>query len=275
VSQSTVQLDSRRHCEEPNSFFCRASLLLMVVVLVQCAGIRAQSTEGQTIIVKDASQLPQHVYRINGSLKDLLASQAGFTLLADQVRTDIEADLKIHEIRDKSEVRRLLAVLASIYLLSDRDDLAMSAVLRVRELQSNEVDRLVSGIAMEAVLVARSVSTPGTEVYREAYRRELSNRLSALPYPMMIDNIEELRKDTDIYTRNVIQAIVDQSLQPLVTATGEIGSDVAQQVMTVVTCLISNSSERCFQRGVSNQSRQQQRQATERVLCLHGHKPAA
>jgi hypothetical protein len=238
-------------------FLHRGLLYFIIVLLIQCAGIMAQNSDDKMKIVENASELPQHVYRVNGSLKDLLVSQQDFRLLMNEVKNDIEADLRVYQINDKAENRRLLALLSSIYLLTGKDDLVMPTLSRIREMQTNEVERQISGIPMEAVLAAQRVSESDTERYLESYRHELLNLLRNLPYPMMTEKIKEMRRDTDIYTKNIVFAIVDQSLQPLVPASGEIGSDIAQQLVTIhyllnITIPLNDISREVYQTILNN-----------------------
>jgi hypothetical protein len=210
-------------------FMLMVSMLLLGLIHGVAGG---DSGDTSKTVVDNASQLPSHTYTVTSKLIDLVVSTDELNVLASQVRADIESDLGEYDIRDKSEVRRLMAILTDICILTGDHETALAVVDQARCLQNSEAGRLMSGVITESIIAARRVAAAGSTEYLETYHTELERHLTPLPVAVVEGRLREIISDANVYTENLVMAIVEQALQPQVDATELISSDVAQQLIS-------------------------------------------
>ena len=201
---------------------------LLAFLIASAITLRAQDK----IPVATADELPRHSYRISGSASDVVKSAEQFSVLARQVRADIENDLRKYEIRDRAEVRRLLGVLMNLDMLAGDHDAALQRVARIRELQTETAARLMTGLSVEAIVAARRACGTDEARFRAAFREELLRRLRALPWNAVESRIKAAKAEADTLTENVLWGVVQQGLDPIVAQSEEIDANVAQQIVT-------------------------------------------
>ena len=202
-----------------------------VCLLLAASAAGLAVAQGKTP-VKNADDLPRHTYKISGTATELLKSDEQFAALAKQVRTDIEADLAKYDIEDAPTLQRLHNVLLSLDMLEGRYDAVLKGVTLLRDLETKESKKLTTGLVAEAFVAAREKAGTDDAKFRAALRDGLLQKLRALPWDVVGDDIKQRKGQTEIIAEPLLMGMVQSSLDPVVAKTeGEISADIAQSLV--------------------------------------------
>jgi len=207
------------------SFLLRLSAVFLIAFAPQSDKIRIDSLE----------DLPRHSYKIQGKIADLVTSPSAFAPFAAELRENIEGDIAKYDISDRATLRRRIATLVYLDMFEGDYDAALAGIRRRRELQDKPASRLTTGLFEEPAVAALRAAggNPGDPVYPATFRRELQAKVDSLPWDTVKDEVEQLKGVLELFGENVIMGLIETQMQPGVDKTGEVGDELAMQLVNI------------------------------------------
>jgi subtilisin family serine protease len=209
---------------------------IALTVLASSATLPAAAQAADTrIVVKTADDLPRHRYHITGKAVDFLNDKPRFDALVAEVRKNKLADLAKYRIEDKATLTGDYAVLSQIAALNGDLATALEYSDKSAPLLDKEEDRLLHGVALRARIAALKVAGSESDPrFAAAYRQELLQRTSALPYAPIKDYLISVRNQARVITPALLEASVGNSLDPILAANnGDVQDEVAEGLVQV------------------------------------------
>ncbi len=161
--------------------------------------------------IERADQLPPRAYRIDGKPSALLTDARAADALAKALRADLEADLRDLDIEDKATLRDYYASLANFALLEGRLDDAVALADKVRDLQEKPALKLLSGLALRALVAARRAPAGArSETFAATYRQQVA----ALPYEQVQAELKAQKASLEILSSSLLVGAAEQRLDP-------------------------------------------------------------
>ncbi|MCB1184103.1 S8 family serine peptidase [bacterium] len=213
-------------------------LALAILLLGACAGPDNAGVEtapavpappAAKIPVASLDELPVHTYPLQGTLEEMMADPAVMAALRGAVRADLEADMATYAIEDVATLQGMHQGLVTIALADGDDAAALRHLDAVRELEDKEAARLMNGLVARADMAARAglPADATADQVAAAYEAELRERVFALPYDVVEDDIKSGKARAEYLSENLLRGIVQSRLQPTATAMGELNRDLA------------------------------------------------
>lgn len=200
-----------------------AALLLLSVPAPGAAGIP----------VLKADDLPRHTYRIEGTATDLVRSDEKFAAFAQEVRSNLEADLEAYDIRDATALEGIQSTLLALDLMDGLYDRAETRVAILKELEEKEALRLTIGLGAESrIAAARAVGTDDFDRFRNAYREEYRRRVTALPWDEVQDVLQGLKSQFEMASEGLLLGVLQERVEPVVAESGEVGDAYAATLVS-------------------------------------------
>ena len=214
-------------------WFRRATLGSAFLVFLALTGCATSAAPKQKIKIASLNDLPRHAYKIDGSVTDLLKSDAAFAKFAKQVRVDLESDLDTYEIDDAPTLQGMYSTLMSLDLIDGRYDDALKRSDRIRDLETKQAAKLMAGVGTRAYVAAArethaDVSAPA---FQAAFQKHLAAEVKNLPWDVIQDEIKTGKGAADIISENYIFGIVKGQMDPVVAKAGEVSADLASNVV--------------------------------------------
>ena len=187
---------------------------------------------------RNSTTFPDTPTTSHTNLVELVTSETARRPLFRQVRRDIENDLASYEIDDHTTLQRLLGTLANLDMIEAKYDDALARFSRLRQLEEKPARRFTSGMIGEAYIAAtrETHGQPG-DAFRQSFRQNLENRVSALPWDTVQDQIEQMKGQLEIISRELIMGIIENQIQPAVVSTGQMSSDFAARIIEFTSIL--------------------------------------
>jgi len=210
----------------------RAAAAITLLALVAATAVAAK------LPVRTLDDLPRHTYEVAGTVSALLRDDAAFDAFAAKVGADVAADLEAYDIADPATLQRMHGVQLTLALMARDDDRVLALVETVRALEDKEASRLTSGLTAVAMVRARRDTGGDSDVksgaaYQAAFRSRLREQVAALPWDLVRDRIVQQRGRTEILSENLVLGMVQAQLDPVVAASGALGSELAAQVVNL------------------------------------------
>ena len=182
--------------------------------------------------VTRAADLPVFTYRIDGTVEDVLQSDAKFHRLALEIRKNIESTLEKYDIEDKGTLRGLITTLATLDVLEGRDEEALRLFDQARSLQEKPAAKLLTGMASRAIINARaSNKDPNSAEYRQAIYHSIQQALSGMPYEVVANDVKQQKAGMETLSRNVMIGGIQAAMDPTVKKNnGVLSSDMAHSI---------------------------------------------
>jgi subtilisin family serine protease len=199
--------------------------------------LSSQVLASERPVIEKKDDLPRHTYSVDLAVNELYqaANRDKLLELAVAVERDVRADLATYDIRDDNTVQGFYSVLGTIAVLQGRWGDYLELLDNRRALEPKEANRLTMGLYGEAL--ARAHLGAADDMQAEL-RRLIRARLDALPYPVVSDNLKQLKGSTEILTRAFVLGNLDSSYQPIIDKTGgEISYDIASSLVGVTFTL--------------------------------------
>ena len=177
------------------------------------------------IVIEKADDLPRHTYTIDTTAVELVQDEAAVKALAAEVRADLESDLATYEIPDKTTMRGYYGSLRTIAFIEGRNDDYMDLLEKQRAMDEKESSKLMTGNVTKALLAAEA---SGEKDLNDAYEREFSEIINALPYDVVQDDVKQSKASAEIVSENLIIGRIQSALQPMLDESGgEMSKDIA------------------------------------------------
>ena len=191
--------------------------------------VAAPAAPAKPLITK-LDDLPRHTYPVTGPVADIVTQPDKFEALAQQVRRDTENDLATYDIRDKTTLRSLKGTLLLLDLIENKNDEARQLIGEVRALEDKPAAKLFTGVVSEARLdtMAKTGSSNFADpAFQKAYQAELEQRVAALPWNVVRDEVKSAHGHAQTGNRAIIMGIIASEIQPAVDKTGNLSGDLA------------------------------------------------
>jgi subtilisin family serine protease len=202
------------------------TFLAIAATVLNTSTLRAQTDN--RIVVKTADDLPRHTYKITGKSLDVLNDKTQFNALLDQSLADALADLKKYKIEDPSTLRAYYDFLQTAYSLKGDWNQSLEYTEKARALETKEEEKLMRGVALEARMAA--IKKTGKESglqFDEAFKADLRQRVSKLPYETIKDKLIRVRSMSQIINRELIEQSLATQMDPIIEANkGQVPEEV-------------------------------------------------
>ncbi|UCD19948.1 MAG: S8 family serine peptidase [candidate division WOR-3 bacterium] len=208
---------------------CLTAVLCVLVILQVFA--RAQDEPKKRI--EGVDDLPRHSYKVERTVTELYNDEDAFRSFTKLVRADIENDLAVYEIEDRTTLRGYYDILLVLDVMDGDYENALEKIHRIRELHDKKARRLTSGIVTESVLRTYIEVGPDRMFDKELFVRILSKAVDTLPWDIVQERIEQLKGRMDILSENFILSIIQGQFDPVVESTGYISNDIAERLISL------------------------------------------
>ncbi|MBU0517880.1 S8 family serine peptidase, partial [bacterium] len=202
------------------------AVLIMAMVVLVCS---AKFAAAEKIKIEKADDLPKHSYKIEMKVVDLLADEAAFKQFMNEVKADIEADLKKYEIEDKTTLKGFYANLGTIAFIEGRYQDYLKFLDMRLELEDKESAKLTKGLFTRAYI---NVLKSGAEDTHRAFQKEYKAMVEKLPFETVQSDLESSKGSAEIVSENLILGMVNDVVQPsLDKNNGEMDKDLANSII--------------------------------------------
>ncbi len=185
--------------------------------------------------IENLDDLPRFSYPVEGSVVGVITSDEAFSEFAAKVRSDIEGVLEKYEIDDAATLQGYYSVLARLDLMDGNYKEALARMDQIRNLESKEAGKLMTGLFAKAWVAARDEADPETdfEAFAESFATHLDALASALPWDVVQDEIKEAKGRAEIFSENFVIGVAKSQVDPAVTASGAVSSDLVPTVVAL------------------------------------------
>ena len=192
----------------------------------------ANEAPRERVVIERLDQLPRLSYPVQSPLTEWLEEGEEAVQIRTQVRMDVEARLREFEIRDPSTLRDEINLLRNIAILDGRHHDALAYLKQIRELHEKPADRFVSGLLLETALemYLEGIAREPAEAL-DQYRERLRERLEAMPWEVVQDEIESLSGSLRIYSRNLALGAIQSQYQVVADRSGEVALPLVRALL--------------------------------------------
>lgn len=201
--------------------------LLLFSILV--AAPTAQAGEK----LQSITDLPARSYPVDMAPSAMLGDEAAMDALRTQVREDTEAILEKYDIEDPATLKRFYGVLGNIALYEGRDDDARRWMEKIRDLEDKPAAREMTGLGGLALIAAREAGEPGSPDYVEAYAEYFGERLGAMDWSVIQDEVQSRKGREEMMTDKLLLGLVESNLDPVAARTGELSDEMAEMLLGI------------------------------------------
>lgn len=197
--------------------------------------------------ITSQDQLPRFEYELDGKATDILVDDDAYHALADQVATDLETLITENDIEDATTLQGILSTLMNIDFEKGDYDSALARLQQIRDLEAKPANKLTTGVLLSSIIETRQTDYASDEAYRAAFAKTYREKMNALPYEIVGDNIKGSKGSAEIVTEALLMGLVDSQIQPGLDKTGTVSGDVAQALIsrhTYVDAYIPLQAER-------------------------------
>ena len=182
--------------------------------------------------ISKLDDLPRYTYSTDIKASELLVSENEFSSLSKEVRKDIQNTLSEYEIEDKTTLKGYYATLRNLDLLEGNLESAMQYIQKILLLQEKPADKLMSGIIDLSLIEALQINESGDkEITRDLFNKNLKARVDALPWDVVQDDVEQIKGNYEILSKNVLVGLIQTQIDPSVEKTKNISGDVAARII--------------------------------------------
>ena len=204
-------------------------VILLLAILVAAPAAVADAKKK----IENLDDLPRFSYPVEGSVVGVITSDEVFAEFATKVRADIESVLDEYEIDDAATLQGYYGVLARLDLMDGDYESALARLEQSRELETKEAGKLMTGLFAKAWVAAREEADPDAdfEAFAASFAAHLEASAAALPWNVVQDNIKQAKGRAEIFSENFVVGVAKSQVDPAVTASGEVSSDLVPTVV--------------------------------------------
>ena len=196
-------------------------------LLLSMAALSASAQAPAKPRIEKAADLPRFSYRIDGKLEDVVRQADKFAPVAAAIRRDAESVLAGYEIPDRATLRGLVTQLAVMDFLDGQYDRALARLDEAKALEDKPADKLMSGLRLRAMAAAAKQHALNGEAYRKAVADAVKRDLAAMPFPVIANDVRELKMSAELIGESLILGSVREVMQPILDRGGVLSSDYA------------------------------------------------
>jgi hypothetical protein len=203
-------------------------LKIFAAALLATSVLTAPAFAADKIKLEREADLPRFTYPVKGDLVQFIKDDAAFGAFTGAVGKDLDGVLDRYEIDDKSTLKDLLGRRLLIEFLDGKYDAVLATIEQIRALEDKPADKLVVGLQIGTIAKARLDGLkPGTPEYDTTIGKALSDKLAALPYNVVENEVKEAKVGAELIGETLILGRVREVLQPIVDKSGSLSSDLA------------------------------------------------
>lgn len=183
--------------------------------------------------VRSAADLPTFRFPLSEPPSAFLgADDATFNAFANKVGATVNSVLSDYDITDKAMQRELLGARLDVELLNGDSKDALATMDQIRALEEKPAARLTEGLLLRPLLSAwqQSGSHSGA-AFDQAFQKELSAQLAALPWPVVQDTLKEERSGLELISSDLLLGSAKEDLDPQVAKTGGLDLPSAESLI--------------------------------------------
>ena len=185
------------------------------------------------IKVESVDDLPRFTYEVEGSLVELIQSDQQFAAFATKVGEDVRSVLDGYEIDDATTLKNYHGTLLSLQMIDGEYDAAVKTIQTLRDLEDKPAAKLLTGQLMESwIATVRDHPEVESDAFRSTFEQLYLQRLQALPFEVVQDNVEQAKGGWEIRSENLLLGVLESQLQPAVDKTGSVSGDVADTLIS-------------------------------------------
>jgi subtilisin family serine protease len=217
------------------SLFRPATLLVLGAVLAAVPALAAiaQAAEDKRIPVRTVDDLPRRTYKVQGKALAILSDDKVFMPLLEQIVEDTEEDLEKYRIEDVSTLQSKYDLLSTAASIRGDFKKAIEWSDKSKALETKQAEKLMRGLTLHSRVAALEASKGDSARFAEAFKQELRQRVAALPYETIKDQIINVRAQSKMVTRALVEGSLAAQLDPMLEANRD--SVPAGIVATLVT----------------------------------------
>ena len=182
--------------------------------------------------ITSQDDIPRFEYDLDVKATDILTDPVAYQALADRVQVDLEKLIDENDIQDRSTLQGILSTLMLIDLQKGDHESALKRLGMIRDLEAKPANKLTTGILMESVIAARAKDYASDDAYRAAFAEIYAEKIDALPYEIVGDNIKSAKGSAEIVTDALLIGLIGSQVQPGLDKTGLVSGDVAQALVS-------------------------------------------
>jgi subtilisin family serine protease len=202
----------------------------LALALATCMLTPATAADKQRI--EKEVDLPRFSYVIKEPLEAVVRDKATFARVTEPVGRDIRAILEKYDIADKAARRQFLVSLAQLDFLAGDYDGALAKAEEIRSLEEKPASKLLSGLRLRAMAKAASESGPvNSTAYLEAVGKNIRAELDTLPHDVISNDVKNYKAGAETMGEGRIIGDIRDRLQPPLTKTGTLSSDLAPDLI--------------------------------------------
>ncbi len=189
---------------------------------------------GKPKILK-ADDLPRFTYDLKGSSEEILGNPAALTAVADKISADVQNVINSYDIEDKTALKRLKDTLLAIDVMEGKNDESRALISELRQLEDKPALKDMTGLFLLVRLdvIDETKSTDlASPAFQKLYRKILLDRLDALPWDEVQDEVKESKGGMEGVTKNLIMGGLTSELDPVLEKTG--GKLTTDMVMALI-----------------------------------------
>jgi subtilisin family serine protease len=208
---------------------------LVLAVFVGAAAVAFDASAADKVRVENLDELPRFSYPIDGSVVGIITSDEAFDAFAAKVRSDVEGVLAKYEIDDAATLQGYYSLLSRLDMLDGDYEAALARTEQIGELEAKEAGKLMNGLFTKSWIAAGKEADPDGdfEVFAAAFAARLGERAGALPWDVVQDEIKSAKGRAEMYSENFILGIAKSQVDPAVTASGAVSSDLVSTVVSM------------------------------------------
>jgi subtilisin family serine protease len=204
-------------------------LTLVLILTITFTGFN-QAQDKKKISKLD--DLPRYTYATDIKASVLLVSENEFNSLSTEVRRDIQNTLNEYEIEDKTTLKGYYSTLRNLDMLEGNFESAMQYIQKILLLQEKPSDKLMSGILdLSLIETLQNNESDDEEIIRNLFRKNLKARVDKLPWDVVQDDVEQLKGNYEILSKNVLVGIIQTDIDPSVEKVKNISGDAARRII--------------------------------------------
>lgn len=199
----------------------------VIAILLSATFVAAEKPK-----ITSQDDIPRFEYDLDVKATDILTDPVAYQALADRVQADLEKLIDENDIEDRSTLQGILSTLMLIDLQKGDHDAALARLALVRDLEAKPANKLTTGVLMESVIAARAKDYASDDAYRAAFAEIYAEKINALPYEVVGDNIKSAKGSAEIVTDALLIGMIGSQIQPGLDKTGTVSGDVAQALVS-------------------------------------------
>ncbi len=176
--------------------------------------------------ITNIDDVPRHTYDVQGSLTELITNKEIFKAFSERVRTDIEHDLEMYDIGDKTTLKKFWSILVELDMLESEYERALSGIAKIRGVEDKPADKLTGNLIDEAIIKAKT-----GKIDDYGLVDNLTAALTDLPRDLVQDRIEAIKGDLELISRNILIGVIQSQYEPGFEKSHQLGGDVAFDII--------------------------------------------